>query len=183
MRERWIGIEGWKDLYEVSNLGRVRSLDRTIFVRNPHGRMAPRTYQGRVLRAAPSKNGYPMVSFTAPGRKAEYRYVHELVASHFLGPRPPGLEVCHRTNTRSNCREDNLRWGTRSSNALDRHAHGTMNQARGEVHFYAKLTEDDVKWIRANKGRVTLCDMAEMFGVHHGSIWMAQARKTWKHVS
>lgn len=64
-----------------------------------------------------------MVSFTHPTKNKEYRYVHELVTLCFLGPRPPGLEVCHNDGTRTNNDAGNLRYDTRQANALEGHAH------------------------------------------------------------
>ena len=124
--EEWRPIPGWEGAYEASSFGRVRSVDRTIVVRNPGGVLGPRRFRGRVLRAGRIKNGYYLVSFTGPGRKREYRYVHDLVLLAFVGPKPAGLEVCHNDGTRDNNRLENLRYDTRQANAQDRWKHGTM---------------------------------------------------------
>lgn len=182
LMENWLAVKSWEGFYEVSSLGRVRSLTRTIVVLNPWGEMAERRYSGRILAAVPTKDGYPMVSFTAPERIRDYRYVHELVATHFIGPRPPGMEVCHRDGIKLNCVETNLRWGTRSSNSLDRNEHGTMNQARGEEHYFHKLTPSDVRFIRENAGRITQRKMGVLFGVTHGTIGNVVRGIQWRHV-
>ena len=46
-------------------------------------------------------------------------YVHVLVAEAFIGPRPPGQEVCHGDNNPTNNHVENLRWDTRSKNVID----------------------------------------------------------------
>lgn len=183
MQEIWISVIGWEESYEVSDLGRVRSVDRTITVLGPCGRIADRFFRGRILKRGLSKWGYLQVNFTGPARKRETRYVHELVATHFLGPRPPGMEVCHRAPGKINCAKTNLRWGTRSSNALDRHEHGTMNLAFGEDHYYHKLTEKDVHWIRRCRGLITQRGMAEMLGVTHGTVGSVLRGLSWKQVA
>lgn len=181
MTEIWRAVDEWVGYYEVSSLGRVRSLDRECIVVNRFGNDERRRHRGKILTASPGKSGYPMVSFTRPGGYREYRYLHELVTTAFHGPRPAGLEVCHKDGVRSNCAEANLRWGTRSSNALDRHAHETMNQARGEVHAHAKLTEDAVRFIRKYPSRSSR-DLGRKFGVSHGTILNARKGVQWKHI-
>lgn len=53
------------------------------------------------------------------------RYVHDLVAEAFLGPKPQGLEVCHGDNNTRNNAASNLRYATRSENHRDKRKHGT----------------------------------------------------------
>src|SRR3546814_4878852 len=89
-----------------------------------------------------------MISMTAPERKRRCAYVHDLVTEAFIGPKPRGLEVCHNNGTRNDNRLVNLRYDTRSANAMDRHLHGTLPNIRGEECLSAKLTEEDVRWIR-----------------------------------
>jgi hypothetical protein len=179
--EIWKPVSGWEGYYEVSDLGNVRSLTRTAecFVR---GKLQVRVHKGKPLRAPIGKNGYVMYSFTAPGGIREYHTGHQLVARHFLPSPAPGEEVCHRDGDRTNNRVTNLRYGTRSSNALDRHEHGTMNQANGTSHYFHKLDDDKVRWIRKNQGVMSQRAMAELLGVTHGVIGLVQRREGWKHV-
>ena len=79
--ERWLPVVGWEGLYEVSDLGRVRSLPRN-------------TTRGRVLRANPAANGYRQATVFRQGHPKSV-YVHHLVAEAFIGPRPEGLEIRH----------------------------------------------------------------------------------------
>lgn len=179
--EIWKSVSGWEGYYEVSDLGNVRSLTRTCecYVR---GKLQVRVHKGKSLKAPVGKNGYVMYSFTAPGGIREYHTGHQLVAKHFLPEATPGEEVCHKDGNRTNNVVSNLRYGSRSSNALDRHKHGTMNQAHGTDHYFHKLTEDDVLWVRKNRGLMTQREMAEVLGVSHGTIGLIQRREGWKHV-
>jgi hypothetical protein len=178
----WRDIEGWTGFYQVSDEGAVRSVDRRWPVVNRFGNTEMRLHRGQVLKAPPSKNGYPMVSFTRPGGVREYVYVHHLVAQAFLGEKPEGMEICHRNGIRADCRAANLRYDTRSGNALDRHVHGTMNQARGEKHYFSKLTAEDVRLIRQLRPGTPIRELAVRFGVTHKTIASAAARESWKHV-
>lgn len=180
--EEWRDVPGWEGFYQVSNEGRVRSLNRVTDALDCVGNPCLRRQRGKLLRAGVGKNGYAVVCFTRPGGKRLCAYVHRLVALAFLGPVPEGHEVCHNDGVKAHNHASNIRYDTRSSNALDRHIHGTMNQARGESHFYAKLTADNVRWIRHHAGGYTHREMALIFGVSHGTIGSVTRRKHWAHL-
>ena len=180
--EEWKAVPGWEGAYEVSSEGRVRSLDRTQKVINRFGNVEWRRQRGTVLRAGVAKNGYAVVSFTGPGRARECWTVHRLVMLAFVGPCPPGLEVCHDDGTRDNNRLSNLRYDTRSKNALDKHRHGTMIRKKGEDHFYHKLTEDDVRALREYGAPHGIRWTADWFGVSYSTIKSVLRRESWKHV-
>ncbi len=114
--ERWLPVVGFEGFYEVSNLGRVRSIDRIIQYSNGHVRSA----RGRDLHAY--KMGEKDHLFvTLRGRK---KAVHRLVLSAFVGPCPDGMECCHDDGDPTNNAVSNLYWGTRSQNMRDRFRHG-----------------------------------------------------------
>ena len=179
MSEDWRAVPGWEGAYEVSSAGRVRSVTRTVVAGRPVGGVGPRTYQGRVLRAGLTANGYAQVSLTAPGRPRYYAYVHDLVAAAFIGSKPAGLEVCHRNGTSHDNRAGNLRYGTRSSNQLDRHAHGSRWLV-GEECGTAKLTAEAVRHIR--RSPLSFRALGRLYGVCHKTIAAAARGESWAHV-
>lgn len=128
--ERWMPVVGYEGHYEVSDLGRVRSLQR-LGIRGQRVRE-------RYLVVTPNLNGYLRVALYRGGQSRSFN-VHTLVATAFLGPRPDGHEVCHKDNDRANPAASNLRWGTRSSNLLDvvragHHQHASKTHCpRGHV--------------------------------------------------
>lgn len=173
--ENWKSVAGWEGWYEVSDKGRVRSLTRKSIANG-----APATYKGVLLKCSIGKNGYARVTFTRPQFKQQ-RYVHDLVAEAFIGPRAPSLEVCHADGTRTNNTLSNLRYGSRSENARDRIQHGrgpTGEKTRGENNGNVKLTKQDVTAIRGMSG--TLKQIAAVFGVHLATIHCIRSGKTWK---
>jgi len=117
--ESWKPIPGWETFYEVSDAGRVRSLTRTIWVPNPKGVVAPRTFQGRVLTPALCANRYSGVQLSRPGGRPKHYLVQHLVAAAFR-PRPTGATTLRHLNDqpRDN-RVENLAWGSSRDNTHD----------------------------------------------------------------
>lgn len=115
-REAWSPVEGFEGLYEVSDLGQVQSLPRQT-------RTGFRS--GRILKLRPDADGYLLVNFSQDGIKSTHK-VHRLVARAFLGPCPPGMEVCHNRPNSKDCAEaTNLRYGTRAENIQQAVREGT----------------------------------------------------------
>lgn len=117
--ERWLPIVGYEELYQVSDQGRARGLDRYDL----NGGVWRRR-RGVILAQKTERNGYRRVSLCCNG-VAGLRTVHTLVLEAFVGPRPPGMEGCHWDNDRANNWLANLRWDTKSANMLDQVRHGT----------------------------------------------------------
>jgi len=113
--ERWLPVAGFDGAYEVSNLGRVRSLARTIIRSN--GR--PLTIQRRILRPTTNpENGYLAVSLWRDNIGTSWS-VHALVAKAFV-PNPENLpEIDHEDRNPANPSASNLRWSTRSGNLMN----------------------------------------------------------------
>ena len=108
MEEIWKPVKDFEGYYEVSNLGRVRSIDRVVVdtVRN-----CERLLKGKVLIQKDNGNGYKNVMFCKE-HKLYNKYVHRLVAEIFL-PNPDNLpQVNHKDEDKSNNRVDNLEWCT-----------------------------------------------------------------------
>lgn len=125
--ERWASISDYEGIYEVSDHGNVRSLDRHV-ARNG-GRLFAR---GRVLRAYSRPDGRPTVGLAKDGVTTTH-VVPTLVLTAFVGPRPAGLDGCHNDGDASNNRLSNLRWDTRSANCHDRVRHG-KDRKRARTH-------------------------------------------------
>jgi hypothetical protein len=61
---------------------------------------------------------------------------------------------------------------------MDKYDHGTMPKGDG-IHC-SKLSEDDVRWMRENKGRVPYAEMAQRFGIHYQTAFVVANQKTWR---
>lgn len=132
--ERWLPLPGVEDRYQISNAGSVR--------RNAPARGS---YIGRVLktriRRTPSGIAYRYVDLKTANIKKTY-LVHRLVAKAFHGDPPPGHEVRHMDGDSLNNCADNIEWGTKSQNMLDRQRHGTdRNAAKTHCNNEHEYTE------------------------------------------
>lgn len=94
------------------------------------------------------------------------------------GPIPAGMVVCHTCDNRICVRPDHLFLGTQAENVADRDAKGRA--ARGERQWKARLTEQDVRYIRAS-GK-TAYRLAKDFGMDKSTIQAVLNRESWKHV-
>jgi hypothetical protein len=178
MDEEWRAVVGFEGLYEVSNLGRVRSLDCTIEQRNRYG-VIRYCKPGRFLRAEINRDGHLQVTLCAKGR-AKHARIHVLVAEAFIGARPQGLEVCHCDGVHTNNVPGNLRYDTRAANSQDAVTHGA--QVRGERVGLARLSESDVQAIRRLRGTKTLREIAKDFSVALPTVHHVLSGRTWRHV-
>ena len=109
--EEWKSIPGYEGLYEVSNLGRVRSVDR--YVKYLNGMI--HLHKGKVLSPGIRSDGYLQVSLCCNG-KYKTIAVHRLVAQAFI-ENPDNLpEINHKDEDKTNNSVDNLEWCDRSYN-------------------------------------------------------------------
>jgi hypothetical protein len=130
------------------------------------------------MRANGGYPRYPSVKLYGKGGFAR-REVHRLVLEAFDGPSPPSTECRHLDGDRSNCRLDNLMWGTHARNAADMKAIG--NTTAGERNAMAKLTAAQVIAIRTMLSQGAGCaEVAELFGVHRRTISDIRSGKTWR---
>lgn len=150
--EIWKTIPGYEGLYEVSDLGRVRSLDRVT--KFTDGRV--RKFEGRLLSGGAGSHGYRMVNLRKDNQRIG-RTVHDLVLTAFEKPRPERFVGCHFDGDKSNNRLDNLRWGTYTDNMHD--------SVRQGAHYWARrdkcsrghdLVERNIR-PRPNKGNSREC--------------------------
>lgn len=180
MTEQWKPVVGYEGLYEVSDLGRIKSVAREAI--NNRGYERGRPIPERILRQSTANNGYKLVRLYRDG-KGSTLTVHSLVLKAHVGPRPEGHQGCHSPNGKEDNRLCNLRWDTASSNQLDKIVSGTM--VCGERVNTAKLNPDTVRDIRRSYTgrRGEASRIARRVGTTPQSIRNIIARKTWAHIA
>ena len=131
MSETWRAVIGYEGLYEVSDHGRVRSLDRVqtycrIDQYSGRNLTVVRKHRGRMLRPGRMPRGHLSVALG----KGNSICVHVLVLEAFVGPCPPNHECCHDDDVPDHNVLSNLRWGTRSDNLHDAIRNGRRKYGR-----------------------------------------------------
>lgn len=107
IEEKWTPVRNYEDLYEVSNTGKVRSIDREIIDK----RGSTRCFKGRELKKIILPNGYFVVGLSKNGFN-KLHYVHRLVAEMFI-PNPNNYPcINHKDEVKINNNVDNLEFCT-----------------------------------------------------------------------
>jgi hypothetical protein len=171
MIESWRGVPGFP-LYEVSQLGRIRSAG------------SGRVLKQRVdIRHGRSRAQAMSVTLGETKRRRRKR-VHRLVLAAFVGPCPRGLEGCHNDGDIANNRLSNLRWDTPAANQADSLKHGTLVRPKGEQHPRALLSEEAVREIRSAPRQYGFRrKLAAKYGVTVAAIQGARYRHTWTYLA
>lgn len=168
--EEWRHIKGYENYYQVSNLGRVRSLDRTII--NTNG--IESNLKGRLMSLADHPRGYKIVTLRKNGKRRTVT-VHRLVAEAFLINVLKKCEVNHKDGVKSNNHATNLEWSTSSENSIHAFKNG-LRKAK------AKLTKEQVKEIRLKYGSGVFKqkELGMLYGVDYRTIGGIVRREIWK---
>lgn len=130
------------DAYEVSDEGKVRSVDRVI-----ERRGRPAQLKGKELKLLNQNQGYWAVGLRGKRRCL----VHSLVMEAFIGPRPEGMDINHKNGNKQDNRLENLEYCSRSQNMAHAVRTGLMPPPplkRGTSQHLARLNEEKVRHVR-----------------------------------
>lgn len=179
--ERWRDVFGYEGYYRVSDLGRIKSLDR--MVKHPRGvQMLRKGVMLKVHRKS-KKSIYAVVSLNKKSVN-HCRTLHRVVAETFI-PNPDNKpEINHKNGNKKDNRSGNLEWATRSENTIHAFQNGLITPVRGSKNNLAKLNEEQVLEIRrrlADKS-ITSIELAKEMNVSKGLIYMIKRRLVWKHI-
>lgn len=175
MKEMWKGVVGFENYYQVSNIGRVRSLDRTIIGKNNS------TYKrkGRILKFKTDRDGYYALGLHSDGR-IKHTTVHRLVAQAYI-PNPENKNtVNHEDGDKTNNNVNNLSWMTMCEN--NQHAYRTgLKNNTGVHHPLSILSEKDVIMIRLlyKTGIYSQRALSRIFKTSKSNISLIVLRQTW----
>ena len=160
MEEIWRPVKGFEGYYEVSDLGRVRSIDRVVVDKN--GRQQFK--KGTLLKYRSDRQGYIVVALSIK-KHYTHKCVHTLVADAFI-PNPDNLpQVNHKDEVKSNNCVDNLEWCSAKYNAN----YGNRNK---------KIIETNIKNGNWNPSHIGL-DKKELRRIFHKE-WMENHPGYWK---
>jgi hypothetical protein len=152
MKEHWKTVEGF-EAYEVSDLGNVKSLERTVTRKNQFGTCGPMLVNERILKPNILRKGYLVVRLYKGGKKGNDRLVHVLVARAFI-PNPLGLTQVNHLGDNGDCRVCMLEWRSEAGNM--QHAVKTGRKAGDGVSFNKKAKKWRAGYCSAPNVRVYL---------------------------
>lgn len=158
MTECWLPIPGYAG-YEVSDRGRVRSTTRRKWCRTHW-----RAYKGRVLKLdVGNTHGHLQVKL---GARSRHLYVHDLVLTAFVGPRPPKSWARHWDDDGANNTLLNLSWATPRRNAQDKKWNrGTTLYVLSPAQV-KEIKRAQQNWFRGQDRR-----LAEKYGTSPSLMW------------
>lgn len=128
--EQWRPVINYEAHYEVSDHGRVRSIERKVWFTNRWGQRIQRTVPPKLRKLSAHKNGGHLYVKLHNGAERKPFFVHRLVLENFVGPCPDGWQCRHLDGDPTNNHVSNLKWGTPSENTIDAVRHGTNHHAR-----------------------------------------------------
>lgn len=123
MEELWKDIPEYEGLYQVSTLGRVRSLDVVKKYHCKNGEIVERKHKGRIMKPYRYVNGYFTVTLYKDGVSDVY-FVSRLVALTFLENPHGYTSVGFKDGDKTNLKLENLKWGIRRRNMTNSHKRG-----------------------------------------------------------
>lgn len=172
--EQWLPIPGYEGLYEVSNQGRVRSLDRSVRRSITNEKAGMRWYRGKLKTVYFDNHGYPSVSLCKNSKQLPYR-VSRLVLMAFHSIPFAGAEACHKNHDRSDNRIENLHWGTRQENEDEKTTSGrrpmtTVNKVTPESATLARILYAK-GWSQKALSRVLSCHLSNISLIVRGKTW------------
>lgn len=158
--EEWRPVKGYENLYEVSNFGQVRSVDREVVQScTQWGKPMTRKIKGTTLVQIDNKNGYLKVALLSQGKRKSC-FVHRLVAEAFVDNHYNKPCINHIDYDRHNNKASNLEWCTHRENTLYsvdrmRHPKKTILTNTGERY---------ISWVKG-KRRFRLTIQRRQYGI------------------
>ena len=173
--EIWADIEGYEGLYQISHLGRVKSLARVIY--KTDGTI--QTFKERILKTTLDTKGYVICNLSKEYKCKTFR-VHRLVANMFIPNLNNKPQVNHINGIKADNRVSNLEWVTNSENQKHAVKLGLKEGFKGIEHNLVKLTEEQVLEIR--ESNLTQRKLAKKYNINQSTISMIKNRKIWTHI-
>lgn len=177
LQEEWRAVQGFEGSYEVSDQGRVRSIDRVV---------GPRRFRGQLLRTRKHNQGYHQIMLAKDGKKY-YPLAHHLVAAAFIGPRPDGYDINHKNGKKQDNRPQNLEYVPHATNVRHAFESGLVGEANrtGERNGRSKITADVVRKIREMPVTMNAPEIIRTLALPLtiSAVCRIRKRESWGHVA
>lgn len=174
MTEIWKDVIGYEGLYQISNLGNIKSLDRVL-----KNRWGNYIRKGAVM-ALNMCNRYAAINLFV-NWKFKHCKIHRLVAIAFIPNHENKPEVNHINGNRYDNRAENLEWVTTSENELHAYRTGLKKSMYGDKNPAARLSYKKVDEIKKkySSEKISMSKLAEQYGVSKSTIFNALSNNFW----
>ena len=174
IQEIWKDIKGFEGLYQVSNTGKVKSLERIDRGGNNH--------KERILKSCLSGRGYLMIGLYKSGKRYSTN-IHKLVATHFIKNHYNKQQVNHLDGDKQNNLSNNLEWCSPSENIRHAHKNGLSKAVKGEQVGTSKLNKAEAEIIKNMKGKgLSQRAIGELFNISQQEVCKIHNNKCWVNV-
>lgn len=179
VKEKWKSVKGFKGVYDISNLGRLRSCKRVIKSKGD----GVRTVEEVILKGYLCK-GYIHVRLSN-GKVKVRASIHRLVAQAFKRNPKNKPYVNHLNGIKDDNRASNLVWSTPSENVQHAYDTGLITPLLGELHRGSALTSSQVLTVCSllDSGSLTHKEIADIFEVSRATIGSINNGEVWNHLT
>jgi hypothetical protein len=174
MKEIWKDIEGYKNYYQVSNTGKIKSLSKKVKAKAGFFRFT----KERILKPGITDEGYNIVVLSVKNKRKTIQ-LHRIVATAFINNEENKPNVNHKDGIKTNNIVSNLEWSTQQENV--NHSIKVLNNSyTGEANPTSKLKNKDVLVIK--NSNLTGVELAKIYNVSGQTISYIKNNKRWKHI-
>lgn len=170
--EIWKPVKGYEGLYEVSSLGRIKSL------------IIP-NYREKEIIMTPTLHGtgYNIIGLTKAGKQKIFRF-HRIVAFHFCEKKKGCDVVNHLNGIKTDNKAINLEWTTVSGNTSHSFKMGLQKARMGEESNFSVLNKENILDIRSKyeTKQYTQKELGRLFNISREAVSLIVNRKRWAHI-
>lgn len=179
MKEIWKPVKNYEGFYEVSNFGKVRSLDRVF----PTKKGVVKCTKGKVMNLTLKDNGYKTVMLSVGGESKRF-HVHRLVSEAFIYNSSRKPIVNHKNGIKADNNVKNLEWVTHRENV--EHALKNNLTPVGMQCKYSKLTDEKIlaiKRLYRLNPNFSKIKIAKKLKISDSTVHKIIRNKRWKHIN
>lgn len=167
-KEIWKDIPEYEGYYQISNLGRLKTLKREGFILND-----------RIRKSVKDQKGYLKLGLNKNNKKKMFR-ISRLVAEAFI-PNPNNYpQINHKDGNKQNNHYKNLEWCNNSQNRIHGFRTGLIKKPIGELNPNSKLTLIQINQIRILKNLFTINELSKIYNITYQQIRNIIQYKNWK---
>ena len=182
MQEIWKDIKGYEGLYQVSNFGRIKSLDKIVNTNNQYGNVSTKTIKGKILKQRILRK-YFSIGLTK-NKKQKTFFVHRIVAENFIENENNYPCINHKDGNKLNNYINNLEFTTYRENSL--HSIYVLKNKlppihKGEKNNFSKHTKKEIEELRQKrKSGHTLKQLSKEYDYTISHVYNICKNRSWK---